>query len=169
MSSLVNSARPGRFVAALAMGLAMGLSGFSSVEAASGDGGDQVQHFFSCFDLMVTNGAQHAQECGPNSYVPADHPQLAPAGGGGVVCSPVGMVRLPLGAVPKIASLGDGAGYALPPIEPSLLLAYPNPCAPHCGMLSRPLFAPFEVASLEVQLDAAPRRRFGPALHAAGC
>ncbi|MDR3476157.1 MAG: hypothetical protein P4M09_31315 [Devosia sp.] len=111
MNSQIKSVKPTRWVAAFAMGIAMGVSGVSGAQAESAAGGDHVQHFFDCFGLMVTNGTQHAQECGPNPYVPSDHLQLAPAGGGGVVCDYVTMIDLPLATRPQLASLGDGLDY----------------------------------------------------------
>ena len=125
--------RLGRVAAALAVALTMSAAGLSGARAA-GPVSDGVQHFFDCFDLMLTDSAEHAQQCGPNPYVPLDHPQLAPTMGGGPDCTITnysGMLDFPIGGL-RVASLGDGSEY-LPALAGSgLMLAgqISNPCAP---------------------------------------
>ena len=125
--------RLGRVAAALAMGLTFSVAGLSGARAAS-PAADGVQHFFNCFDLMLTDSAAHAQQCGPNPYVPLDHLQLAPTMGGGPDCTITtnsGILDFRTGGL-RIASLGDGREY-LPALGGSgFMLAgqISNPCAP---------------------------------------
>jgi hypothetical protein len=142
--------RTSRLAGALAVGIAMTCSSMSEAQAAPG-ATNGVDHFMTCLGLIFSNGAQHAQECGPNPYVPSG--QLAPTtgggpSGGGTSCAPppVGSIR-PLFPAIEIASLDGGNSYVpapsagLPAPGPSMLLAIPDPCHHHCAMLADPLGA----------------------------
>ena len=147
--------RSGRIAAGVSLGLLMGLTGFSSAEAASANppspGG--FQHFLDCFGAMVHDGAAHQQYCSPGSNVPSNS-SLGSFSGGAVVCNVTSLDR-PLFGRDDVASLGDWTDAAPSEAVPSkLIVADVDPCyvPPHgCGSI-KPLFAPFMTASLDPEI-----------------
>ena len=145
------STRTARLGVALALGLSMAVSGYSPARAGTSSAADGVQHFVTCLDLLLTNGQQHAQECGP-SLVPSNDP-LVPTSGGGPDCSFTPAMLHVLPGTLRTASLGDGSEFLgpQPSIGSPMLLAKPiDPCH-HCpvGLLQTPLGTQVHVASLE--------------------
>ena len=138
------STRSARLAMAFAMGLAMGASGISGALAAPPPSQDGVQHFMTCLGLMMTNGPQHAVQCGPNPYVPTE--QLAPTMGGGPNCTthPVALIDAPFVGL-EVASLGDGSEY-LPQLRQRELVA--RALLTCCSALRAPLAGDVMVASL---------------------
>jgi hypothetical protein len=149
--------RAGRIAAGVTLGLLMGLTGFSSAEAASASppSTDGFQHFLDCFGAMVHDGATHQQYCAPGSNVPSNSSLGSFSGGAGLTCHPYASLTRPLFKDYDVASLGDWTDA--PPanaVAPELLASAYGPCGP-CGYLAQtaPLFAPFTVASLDPEID----------------
>lgn len=164
--------RPGRFGLAVVLGVAMAASGFSGALADSAPSQDGVQHFLTCLDLMMTNGQQHAEQCGPNPYVPSDHPQLAPTMGGGPDCTirPITMLEVPARGL-QIASLGDGSEFLPHQQNQWTLMALPalDPCRPRCGSLTNPISSGVDVASLGDLNGLVPTLDLGKSMLLVGC
>lgn len=66
------SRRIGRtLVECTAVGLFL-LGSTAAAQAFTPDVADQVEHFVTCFGLMITDPATHATECGPGHFLPHD-------------------------------------------------------------------------------------------------
>ena len=152
--------RAGRIAAGVSMGLLMGLTGFSSAEAASANppSPEGFQHFLDCFGAMVHDGATHQQYCAPGSNVPSNS-SLGSFSGGAVVCN-VTSLDHPLFGSFNLASLGEWTDVAPPngPVRQQWAVNI-DPCyAPPSGCSGsiKPLFAPFMTASLDPEIGLPP-------------
>ena len=148
--------RASRIAAGVSLGLLMGLTGFSSAEAASANppspGG--FQHFLDCFGAMVHDGAAHQQYCAPGSNVPSNS-SLGSFSGGALTCHyDDAALDRPLFDRYDLASLGDWTDA--PPSGPAQQQwagsYYPCGCGGYLAQTA-PQFAPFTVASLDPEVD----------------
>ena len=148
--------RAGRIAAGVSLGLLMGLTGFSSAEAASANppSTDGFQHFLDCFGAMLHDGATHQQYCSPGSNVPSNN-SLGSFSGGALVCHHYyeGALTQPLFGSYDLASIGDWTDAA-PSNAPVRQQWAGSIGTCYCGYWSEatPLFAPVQVASLDPEI-----------------
>ena len=148
--------RAGRIAAGVSLGLLMGLTGFSSAEAASANppSTDGFQHFLDCFGAMVHDSAAHQQYCSPGSNVPSNG-SLSSFSGGALVCHHYydGALDRPLFGRYDLASLGDWTDAA-PSNAPVRQQWAGSIGSCYCGYWSEaaPRFAPVQVASIDPEI-----------------
>ena len=138
-----------RLLTCVVMGVLMAASGNSAALAGevTPSSVNGVQHFFDCFGVMIHDGQAHQQYCSPSNN-PAPGTESLGSHFGGACVTPRLTMNSPLFKPFDVASLGEDFEL-LPPKPAELLVARPGPVSPCCASLGAPLFATYQLASLD--------------------
>jgi hypothetical protein len=72
-----------KIAAGTALALVLAFGATTGAQAKTGPKvGDQIHHYVMCFNLLLTNSAQHAKHCSPSNNAPGSLSSLTSFSGG---------------------------------------------------------------------------------------